>query len=103
MKTQKTPFTEWEPAISAEEVFSDVIGLAEIKVEGKKTNWLEMRPEKKADMLLFREMKLGRLGILPNPSSMLGRESMNMVGEHTLFSIMLSISLILRISVFISS
>jgi dipeptidyl aminopeptidase/acylaminoacyl peptidase len=44
MNTRKTPFSEWEPALSAEEVFSDTIGLHEIGLAGKKTYWLEMRP-----------------------------------------------------------
>ena len=41
---QKAPFIEWKPAITPEEVFSDVVGLNEIHVEGQRTYWLEMRP-----------------------------------------------------------
>ena len=44
---KKTPFVDWEPAITPEDVFSDVIGLNEIQVVGKRTYWLEMRPFEK--------------------------------------------------------
>ena len=44
---RKAPFIEWKPAITPEEVFSDVVGLNEIHVEGQRTYWLEMRPVEK--------------------------------------------------------
>jgi hypothetical protein len=44
MKPQKTPFIAWEPAITPEAVFSDIVGLNEIHVEGERQYWLEIRP-----------------------------------------------------------
>ncbi len=44
---RKAPFIVWKPAITPEEVFSDVVGLNEIHVEGQRTYWLEMRPVEK--------------------------------------------------------
>ena len=61
MKKKKTPFTEWEPAISAEEVFSDVIGLTEIQVEGKRTYWLEMRPAEKGRYVIVQRDETGKI------------------------------------------
>ncbi len=54
MRHKTTPFIEWEPAISPEEVFSDVVGLAEIHVEGKNVYWLEMRPSEKGRCVIAR-------------------------------------------------
>ena len=42
--SKEVPFVDWEPAITPEEVFSDIIGLNEIHVVGKRTYWVEMRP-----------------------------------------------------------
>ena len=42
--SEEVPFVDWEPAITPEEVFSDIIGLNEIHVLGKRTYWVEMRP-----------------------------------------------------------
>jgi hypothetical protein len=39
MKPQKTPFTEWESALSAEEVFSDGIGLNELQMDSTLYIW----------------------------------------------------------------
>ncbi|RCV63937.1 Dipeptidyl aminopeptidase/acylaminoacyl peptidase [Methanophagales archaeon] len=42
--SKKVPFVDWTPAITPEEVFSDIIGLNEIQVVVQRTYWLEMRP-----------------------------------------------------------
>jgi dipeptidyl aminopeptidase/acylaminoacyl peptidase len=52
MKNKKAPFVEWEPAITPEEVFSDILGLNELHVEGQRTYWLELRPEEKGRCVL---------------------------------------------------
>ena len=39
MKPQKTPFTDWTPAISAEEVFSEGIGLNELQMDSTLYIW----------------------------------------------------------------
>jgi len=54
MRHKTTPFIEWNPAISPEEVFSDVVGLAEIHVEGKNVYWLELRPSEKGRCVIAR-------------------------------------------------
>lgn len=61
MKDKKTPFTEWKPAISVEDVFSDVIGLSEIQTEGKKTYWLEMRPTEEGRYVIVQRDETGKL------------------------------------------
>jgi dipeptidyl aminopeptidase/acylaminoacyl peptidase len=61
MKEKNTPFTQWEPAISAEEVFSDIIGFSEIQLEGKKTYWLEMRPAEKGRYVVVQRDETGKL------------------------------------------
>jgi dipeptidyl aminopeptidase/acylaminoacyl peptidase len=67
MKGKRTPFTEWEPAISAEEVFSDVIGLSEIQTEGKKTYWLEMRPTEEGRYFIVQRDETGKLRDITQP------------------------------------
>lgn len=52
MINKKTPFIEWKPAISPEEVFSDVVGLGEVQVDGGNVYWLEMRPSEKGRYVL---------------------------------------------------
>ncbi|MCK4492092.1 MAG: hypothetical protein KAU03_05675, partial [Candidatus Altiarchaeales archaeon] len=52
MINKKTPFIKWKPAISPEGVFSDVVGLGEIQVEGGNVYWLEMRPAEKGRYVL---------------------------------------------------
>jgi len=54
MKNKKASFIKWEPAISSEEVFSDVVGLSEILVECGNTYWLEMRPFEKGRYVIVR-------------------------------------------------
>ncbi|MCK4397555.1 MAG: prolyl oligopeptidase family serine peptidase, partial [Methanophagales archaeon] len=67
MKGKRTPFTEWEPAISAEEVFSDVIGLSKIQTEGKKTYWLEMRPTEEGRYFIVQRDETGKLRDITQP------------------------------------
>jgi dipeptidyl aminopeptidase/acylaminoacyl peptidase len=61
MKNNKTPFIEWKPAISPEEVFSDVVGLSEICTEGKKIYWLEMRPYENGRYVIVRRDEQGSI------------------------------------------
>ncbi len=67
MKDKRAPFTEWKPAISAEEVFSDVIGLSEIQTEGKKTYWLEMRPIEEGRYVIVQRDETGKLRDITQP------------------------------------
>ena len=67
MKSQKTPFTDWTPAISAEEVFSDGIGLNELQLDGKKTYWLELRPAEKGRSVVVRRDKTGKMREITPP------------------------------------
>ncbi|MEA1924707.1 MAG: prolyl oligopeptidase family serine peptidase [Candidatus Altiarchaeota archaeon] len=52
MINKKTPFIEWKPVISPDDVFSDVVGLGEIQVEEGNVYWLEMRPAEKGRYVL---------------------------------------------------
>ncbi len=67
MKPQKTPFTDWMPAISAEEVFSDVIGLNELQMDGKKTYWLELRPAEKGRSVIVQRDETGEMRDITPP------------------------------------
>ncbi len=56
---KKVPFVDWEPAITPEEVFSDIIGLNEIHVLGKRTYWLEMRPVERGRCVVVQRDEYG--------------------------------------------
>ncbi|MFZ2072051.1 MAG: prolyl oligopeptidase family serine peptidase [Halobacteriota archaeon] len=58
-KQEKTPFCAWEPAITPETVFSVIISLNEIHVEGKSTYWLEMRPVEEGRCVVVRRDEEG--------------------------------------------
>ena len=61
MKNKTTPFIEWKPAISPEEVFSDVVGLREVQVEDRNVYWLEMRPSEKGRCVIARRDEKGEI------------------------------------------
>jgi dipeptidyl aminopeptidase/acylaminoacyl peptidase len=87
MKDKKTPFTEWEPAISAEKVFSDVIGLSEIQPEGKRTYWLEMRPAEKGRYVVVQRDETGKLrDITPSEFNVRTRVHEYGGGAYTVFN-----------------
>lgn len=61
MRHKTTPFIEWEPAISPEEVFSDVVRLSEVQVEDRNVYWLEMRPSEKGRCVIARRDEKGEI------------------------------------------
>ncbi|MBD3253836.1 MAG: prolyl oligopeptidase family serine peptidase [Candidatus Lokiarchaeota archaeon] len=50
-------YLDWKPVISAEEVFSDLIGFAEIKTRNDNVFWLEIRPSEQGRTVLVRQGK----------------------------------------------
>ena len=51
----KTPFFNWQPLISPEEVFIDLIGLSNLKIINNELYWLEFRPSEKGRTVLVKE------------------------------------------------
>jgi len=67
MKKKKTPFIKWKPAILPEEVFSDVVGLSEILLDGKNVYWLEARPYEKGRYVIVRKDNKGKIKDITPP------------------------------------
>ena len=61
MRSKKSSFIEWKPAISPDEVFSDVVGLSEVQVEGKKVYWLELRPYEEGRYVIVQQDEKGKV------------------------------------------
>jgi dipeptidyl aminopeptidase/acylaminoacyl peptidase len=61
MEPEKAPYSNWTPALSAEEVFSDIVGLQELQIDGEKTYWLEMRPAEKGRYVIVRRDATGTM------------------------------------------
>jgi len=61
MEPQKTRYIDWKPALSAEAVFSDIAGLHELLIDGKKTYWLEMRPAEKGRYVIVQRDATGKM------------------------------------------
>ena len=55
MKRRGTSFIEWEPALTTEEVFSDMVGLGEIHTDRNKLYWLEMRPSEQGRYVIVQK------------------------------------------------
>ena len=87
VKSKKTAFTQWEPAISAEEVLSDVIRLSEIQIEGKKAYWLEMRPAEKGRYVVVQRDETEKLrDITPSEFNVRTRVHEYGGGAYTVFN-----------------
>ena len=83
---QKVSFTDWEPAISPEDVFSDVIRLGEIQVQGKKNYWLEIRPAEKGRYVVVQRDEIGKIkDITPSGFNVRTRVHEYGGGTYTIF------------------
>ena len=60
-KSVKKPFTEWEPAISPKQVFSNIIMLSEIHIENGNVYWLEKRPFERGRYVIVRRDGNGQI------------------------------------------
>jgi len=61
MEPEKAPYSNWNPALSAEDVFSDIVGLQELRIAGEKTYWLEMRPAEKGRYVIVQRDATGKM------------------------------------------
>ncbi|MEA2081315.1 MAG: prolyl oligopeptidase family serine peptidase [Elusimicrobiota bacterium] len=59
--SDQRPYTEWRPAVSPEQVFSDVLGLNEIHTDGRDVYWIEMRPSEGGRYVIVRADKNGKI------------------------------------------
>lgn len=60
-QTEQLPYNQWQPAVSAAEVFSDLIQLGGVKAVGDNIFWLEGRPAENGRVVLVK--RDGRGGI----------------------------------------
>jgi len=51
---QKIPYSQWKPSITPEDVFSDIVTFAEIKIIDKTIYWLEQRPVEQGRVVLVK-------------------------------------------------
>ncbi|HUV03399.1 MAG TPA: S9 family peptidase [Desulfobacteria bacterium] len=87
MDPQKAPYISWNPALSAEEVFSDIVGLQELLLDGKKTYWLEMRPAEKGRYVIVRRDATGTMSdVTPTDINVRTRVHEYGGGAYTVFN-----------------
>ncbi|MFX1251611.1 MAG: prolyl oligopeptidase family serine peptidase [Promethearchaeota archaeon] len=58
---QKLPYSQWKPAVTPDEVFSDFISLGEVKIVDKTIYWLELRPAEQGRVILVRCDESGKI------------------------------------------
>ncbi|MFX0115416.1 MAG: prolyl oligopeptidase family serine peptidase [Candidatus Hodarchaeota archaeon] len=61
------PYHKWEPVLTPEDIYADIIGIGEIKVAGDKVYWTELRPAEKGRISLVCQDFSGKISdILPS-------------------------------------
>ncbi len=79
-------YIDWEPFMSPEDVFSDIIGISEIKVDGSETYWLELRPfEKGRSVVVWKDSKGKIYDITPKDFNVRTRVHEYGGGSYTVF------------------
>jgi len=64
---QEKSYLDWEPAIKIKDIFEDIIGIGNIKVENNKIYWLESRPAEKGRNVVMVKDSEGERELLPQP------------------------------------
>lgn len=64
MPKKSLPYTQWQPAITPEQVFSDFIYLVDVRAAGDKLYWLEGRPAENGRVVLVQRDGQGNVSVI---------------------------------------